>query len=359
MEVDDTTSVEEDSPLGNFLDDVSLLTEIDGENNDSDSTEKQRIAANLMTIHASKGMEFEAVFLVGNEEGTFPTQRSIMEGEGSVELDEERRLCYVAMTRAKTHLVLTWRREVMTFFGQGVKIINPDRSRFLDLLLSQKKSKKNGKTKGNRSMKQSSQGTKIPKSNETFSTKTRNFSSLQTSDGTDSYRRPYGKNTEGVKRKNYTGQTAFSNGFPEQKNIRSINNISDGNRYARPQIRKTTQKKKGSIRSNNMNIESKQSSRMATSNRLRYESPKNQASQYSQKRAREKMNPQKTRLNPEDIPTFDSTAFFPLGTTVFHSAHGKGTVVQPNGGNTMVSVKFEEGIEINFPMMNSGLRIKY
>ena len=48
-----------------------------------------RVVANLMTIHASKGMEFDAVFLVGNEEGTFPSQRSIAEGEGSIELSEE------------------------------------------------------------------------------------------------------------------------------------------------------------------------------------------------------------------------------------------------------------------------------
>ena len=51
-----------------------------------------------MTVHASKGMKFDVVFMVGNEDGTFPTQRAIHKGEGYVALDEERRLCHVAMT---------------------------------------------------------------------------------------------------------------------------------------------------------------------------------------------------------------------------------------------------------------------
>eukprot|EP00978_Attheya_sp_CCMP212_P039997 scaffold213690_cov47-Attheya_sp.AAC.1 len=133
--VDESTIIE--TPLGNFLDDVSLLTDM-GDN--SDLNNSPALVTNLMTIHASKGMEFDAVFLVGNEEGTFPTQRAIAEGSGSVELDEERRLCYVAMTRAKTHLIMTWRREVMTFFGAGVKTMDMERSRFLDVLVSKSSS---------------------------------------------------------------------------------------------------------------------------------------------------------------------------------------------------------------------------
>ncbi len=76
--------------------------------------------------------------LVGNEEGTFPTQKAISEGKGSVELSEERRLCYVAMTRAKTHLVLTWRREVSYFAGSTFKTKDADRSRFLRILVSKR-----------------------------------------------------------------------------------------------------------------------------------------------------------------------------------------------------------------------------
>eukprot|EP00957_Ditylum_brightwellii_P170070 12945607-Ditylum_brightwellii.AAC.1 len=69
-----------ESPLVNFLDDVSLLVDADGaQNNDDEGT--GRLVAQLMTIHASKGMEFDAVFLIGNEEGTFPTQRALVEGD--------------------------------------------------------------------------------------------------------------------------------------------------------------------------------------------------------------------------------------------------------------------------------------
>ena len=67
--------VDDVSPLGNFLDDVSLLTEISDGDSDTDGDDSEdgpkRLHVNLMTIHASKGMEFDAVFLVGNEEGTY------------------------------------------------------------------------------------------------------------------------------------------------------------------------------------------------------------------------------------------------------------------------------------------------
>jgi DNA helicase-2/ATP-dependent DNA helicase PcrA len=124
-----------ETPLGNFLDDVALIADIAPDDEEEDGG-GGRIVANLMTIHSSKGMEFDAVFLVGNEEGTFPTQRAIAEGERSIELSEEKRLCYVAMTRAKTHLVLTWRREVSFFSGATFKTKDADRSRFLDILVS-------------------------------------------------------------------------------------------------------------------------------------------------------------------------------------------------------------------------------
>ncbi len=59
----------------------------------------------LMTIHAAKGLEFKIVFLIGMEEGLFPHSRTVINPS---ELEEERRLCYVAVTRAKDHLVLTY-----------------------------------------------------------------------------------------------------------------------------------------------------------------------------------------------------------------------------------------------------------
>src|SRR3989344_4766434 len=71
-------------------------------------------AVTLMTLHGAKGLEFPAVFMVGMEEGIFPHSRSLMNKE---ELEEERRLCYVGMTRAKKMLFLTYTRRRL-YFGQ-------------------------------------------------------------------------------------------------------------------------------------------------------------------------------------------------------------------------------------------------
>lgn len=80
-----------------------------------DSSVGEKIdAVTLMTFHAAKGLEFPVVFMVGMEEGLFPHSRALMD---SHELEEERRLCYVGMTRAKQKLFLTYARRRL-FFGQ-------------------------------------------------------------------------------------------------------------------------------------------------------------------------------------------------------------------------------------------------
>ena len=80
-----------------FLEEISLITDVDKYDEDAD-------AVVLMTIHAAKGLEFPCVFIAGMEEGIFPSQQNF--GEPS-ELSEERRLCYVAITRAKEKLYIT------------------------------------------------------------------------------------------------------------------------------------------------------------------------------------------------------------------------------------------------------------
>ena len=110
---------EQEASLGGFVDRLSLLSEVDEE---SGSREAK---VWMMTMHAAKGLEFPLVIIAGLEEGLFPHSRS---SEDQEELEEERRLCYVGMTRAQTQLVLTSaaRRRV---FGEYQ---STEPSRFLD-----------------------------------------------------------------------------------------------------------------------------------------------------------------------------------------------------------------------------------
>ncbi len=87
--------------LGNFLTQVALVSDID-------EVKDNEKSVTLMTLHAAKGLEFPVVFLSGLEEGMFPNARTIGQNENSSELEEERRLMYVGITRAKEKLFLTW-----------------------------------------------------------------------------------------------------------------------------------------------------------------------------------------------------------------------------------------------------------
>ena len=95
---EDYTHTAEGATLEGFLDSIALMSDID-ELKDADSR------VTLMTLHSAKGLEFPAVFLTGLEEGVFPHARSLEEPE---EIEEERRLCYVGVTRARERLYLTY-----------------------------------------------------------------------------------------------------------------------------------------------------------------------------------------------------------------------------------------------------------
>ncbi|MBO4854642.1 MAG: UvrD-helicase domain-containing protein [Oscillospiraceae bacterium] len=95
----------DDPTLAGFLDEIALYTDLD-DTNDRDNM------VTLMTMHTAKGLEFPYVYVVGMEEGLFPGSRSIGDSE---EMEEERRLCYVAMTRAKKKLTMTNARQRMLF----------------------------------------------------------------------------------------------------------------------------------------------------------------------------------------------------------------------------------------------------
>ena len=95
-----------DNSLSEFLEGITLSSDLDGMEETEDSV-------TLMTLHSAKGLEFPVVFLVGMEEGIFPGYKSIGEPK---ELEEERRLCYVGITRAKENLFMTCSRQ-RTIFG--------------------------------------------------------------------------------------------------------------------------------------------------------------------------------------------------------------------------------------------------
>ncbi len=95
-----------DNSLAEFLESVTLSSDID-------NMEETENSVTLMTLHSAKGLEFPVVFLVGMEEGIFPGYRSIGTEK---EIEEERRLCYVGITRAKNYLYLTCAKQ-RTMFG--------------------------------------------------------------------------------------------------------------------------------------------------------------------------------------------------------------------------------------------------
>jgi len=107
------------SPLEEYLQQISLYSEQDGL-----SSEQELVT--LMTLHNAKGLEYDTVFIVGCEEGAFPHMRALEEGGE----EEERRLCYVGITRARKRLYMTWARE-RRLFGRAENNLP---SRFVDEL---------------------------------------------------------------------------------------------------------------------------------------------------------------------------------------------------------------------------------
>jgi DNA helicase II / ATP-dependent DNA helicase PcrA len=94
----------ETPPLEEFLQQISLYT-------DQDSLQREESLVTLMTLHNAKGLEYDTVFIVGCEDGAFPHMRALEEGGE----EEERRLCYVGITRARRRLYMTWTRERRLF----------------------------------------------------------------------------------------------------------------------------------------------------------------------------------------------------------------------------------------------------
>ena len=104
--------------LIDFLENVALVSDLDG-------LDEKNGALTLMTLHSAKGLEFPCVFMIGMEENLFPTRRSMEDPEKA---EEERRLCYVGITRAKSRLFLTCCRQRLLYN----QIQYNDRSRFIE-----------------------------------------------------------------------------------------------------------------------------------------------------------------------------------------------------------------------------------
>jgi DNA helicase-2/ATP-dependent DNA helicase PcrA len=92
-----------------FLNEISLIEQEQDKNQDGSGN-----YVNLMTLHSSKGLEFDYVFMIGMEEGLLPHSRAFVEEK---ELEEERRLCYVGITRAREKLFMTFAEQRQTREG--------------------------------------------------------------------------------------------------------------------------------------------------------------------------------------------------------------------------------------------------
>jgi DNA helicase-2/ATP-dependent DNA helicase PcrA len=325
-----------ESALSNFLDDVALVSDIAEAN--SEDEENPRLVVNLMTIHASKGTEFDCVFVVGVEEGTLPSNQALQEGEGSVQLEEEKRLCYVAMTRAKTRLILTWRKEVTSFSNwsdSGPKTVEKQRSRFLNAIVSQK-SKKSTAMKGITSTRAS---TKPPSKR----------SSL---------------NRHGLK-----GPEGRKNRDPSSSRRSSSSSSSSSSRSTSPSSRRLEYSTLAQTSSSSRNTSASSiSQRQQSSNRPSVDrvqqlrsSLKNPSSSSPKQRKTNKTPRSSSSSSSSSSATqqdaVDPMWFFPVGESVVHINLGNGVVLDhppfERIEDAKVRVKFEDGKTLEFPALGS------
>ena len=118
--------------MAEFLEEISLMTDVDNYDQSAD-------AVVLMTLHSAKGLEFPVVFIPGMEEGVFPGSQSIYSPDL---VEEERRLCYVGITRAKEKLILSRCRSRMlygsTTRSKGSRFVEEIPEQYLDVLRPRK-----------------------------------------------------------------------------------------------------------------------------------------------------------------------------------------------------------------------------
>jgi DNA helicase-2/ATP-dependent DNA helicase PcrA len=349
-----------DSPLGAFLDDVALVTDM------SDNSPDDRLTVKLMTIHASKGMEFDMVFVVGNEDGTFPTSQAIQEGDGSVVLEEEKRLCYVAMTRAKSELILTWRKEVSVFTSNGMRSTRRGMSRFLEILVG----KKNNKGEASASEKFEPSPTSNPNFSVTSSAKRQYYSAAEfkRKGAASVYAQRYksGKSRDPTPvpvaqaaHREFTGTTSV---YAPKRNQQSLFGTREASPHpTKPRIpnvvaRLPSQPQTSHSQSASRSVETTGSannspriSKVVARLPLKADAPhhSDSSSMSSSNRGSPASHEQKSPKSPEPETSrgLSSTLFYPVGSQVVHEELGKGTVqTPPSTGDPMaVQVLFANG----------------
>ena len=339
---DDVMGVE--SALASFLDDVALVSDIAEANQDEGSN---RLVANLMTIHASKGTEFDCVFVVGLEEGTLPSHLSLQEGAGSVQLEEEKRLCYVAMTRAKTQLILTWRKQVTSFSNwsdSGPKTQDKQRSRFLNAIVS-KKSLKKGQRSKKKKTKKSTQGGSSGgsiRNSSTYSGAKQQYGNLNRSGLTGPGRRRMSESRQSPP--NASSPPPMRRREPSSSTRRTSTTAASRRRKKPPES--------GSYGTPSLeNLEALRSS-------LDENLPSAGARRSPPKKRIQPPKPRTTRNSPSINDTNDAVDpmwFFPVGKKVVHMNIGKGTVVEPPPFSSIedakVRVLFDNGKTLDFPAL--------
>mmetsp|Transcript_44376 Transcript_44376/g.107331 ORF Transcript_44376/g.107331 Transcript_44376/m.107331 type:complete len:1428 (-) Transcript_44376:31-4314(-) len=335
MESNDDNFMDGDSALGIFLDDVALVSDAaEAEGEEKEGKGNERLVVNLMTIHASKGTEFDAVFVVGCEEGTLPCSPSLQDGE-SQQLEEERRLCYVAMTRAKTNLVLTWRKEVTSFSSwsdSGPKTTTKKRSRFLEALVS-KKSKSKSKSKLTSDDKGRSPNPSSTKKNGSMNV-----------DGQLRSKRRGVRN--GVRQRDEQVQLQSPRDFSST----TSNPSSTGKRVVKKK-KVTVPRRKNSIPSLDR-IEALQSS-------LSSSEPARGTSKTSSSSSSPSSSSKTVGAAPSAEHLLDPSWFFPVGQAVVHRQYGKGVVLGhppcEEIDDATVMVRFANGKHMEFPALGTDI----
>lgn len=347
---DNDTDSEMESPLGSYLDDVALVTDMADQARESDD---QKFKVCLMTVHASKGMEFDTVFVVGNEDGTFPTSQALNEGEGSVALEEERRLCYVAMTRAKTELFLTWRKEVPIFTAQGIRTVDKKRSRFLEVLVGKK-----GKPQAPEEAKAS------------LSTTTKK--SAPSREGTNAVLgkrsiSPRSNGSQSVPRRTASTATPAHRQNPRTNYARSEypNGQAKSWNHQERNVGRSSTTRPEPFATRRRPVPSDRQSRTTGTNSLykRQQPPTDFSSQETSWRPspkpEEHIRPSAPKKQAPKNENMDSTWFFPVGSKVKHERFGEGVVLSPpppaKEGDMPVLVKFPDGERREFSARGTDL----